>query len=335
MSAGGAVASRVVSSPSGDLNMEPQQSKPAVSRGRKVARLGRSLAVGTMIVSAAVLVVLMGSGAFLTYRILTTHDGVENVTPASYLLSSYENVNFKDAEGAEHQGWLLIGLRGAPAIILCHGYDSNRSALLSLGTVLQANHFNVYLFNFESSSGGNSNTNFGVREASVLSAAISRVRKLQGVDPRHVGIYGNSLGAYAALAVTERDPVVDALAVDNVYGRPAQLFDVQLDKLVGGAGWLFRMISRVEFHVFTMGTARPDLESGLSRLGGKPKLFLASDGEPTLEKATRQLYQKAPYPKRLVVLPHTQADVVSGPERKQYEDQILNFFLHNLPLRSE
>lgn len=315
--------------------MPSNPSKAVVSSGRKLARLSRSFIAGALIVFAAIVVVLLGAGAFLTYRITTAHDGVENVTPASYLLSSYENVNFKDADGAEHQGWLLIGLRGAPAIILCHGYDSNRSALLSLGTVLQANHFNVYIFNFESSSGGRSVSNLGVHEASVLSAAISMVRKLQGVDPRQVGIYGNSLGAYAALAVTERDPVVGALAVDNVYSRPAELFEVRLDKLVGGTGWLFRMISRAEFHIFTMGTARPALQSGLSRLGGKPKLFLASDGEPTLENATRQLYQAAPYPKRLVVLPHTQADVVSGPERKQYEDQILNFFLHNLPLRSE
>ncbi|HET7101961.1 MAG TPA: alpha/beta fold hydrolase, partial [Terriglobia bacterium] len=251
-----------------------------------------------------------------------------------YLLSSYENVNFKDADGVEHQGWLLIGLRGAPAIILCHGYNSNRSALLSLGTVLQANHYNVYLFNFEGSGGG-SMSNLGVQEALVLKAAVSRVRKLQGVDPRHLGLYGNSLGAYAALAVAERDPAVDALAVDGAYSRPTQLFDVQLERMMGRAGWFFGMIARAEFHVFTMRTALPDVQSGLSNLGGKPKLFLASDGEPMLEKATRLLYQQAPYPKRLGVLPHTQADVVSGPERKQYEDEILNFFLHNLPLRSE
>jgi len=315
--------------------MESHQSKPVVSPARKLGRLGRRFVAGALMVCAGILGVLIGAGAFLTYRILTAHNSVENVTPASYLLSSYENVNFRDADGQEHRGWLLIGLRGAPAIILCHGYDSNRSALLSLGTVLQANHFNVYLFNFEGSRGGRSVSNLGVQEASVLKAAILRVRKLQYVDPHHVGIYGNSLGAYAALAVAERDAGVDALAVDNAYSSPSQLFDVKLDGLLGGAGWLFRIIARAEFHAFTMGTAFPDLQSGLTRLAGKPKLFLASDGEPTLEKATRQLYQQAPYPKRLVVLPHTQADVVSGPERKQYEDQILNFFLRNLPLRSE
>ena len=335
LSSRGPGASRVILRLPGDLNMEPQQSKPVPPPRRKLAGVGRSLAAGALMVCAAVLVVLVCSGAFLTYRIVTAHDGVENVSPASYLLSSYENVNFKDAHGAGHQGWLLLGLRGAPAIVLCHGYDSNRSALLSLGTVLQANHFNVYLFNFESSGGGSSVSNLGVHEVAVLSAALSTVRKIPGVDPSHVGVYGNSLGAYAALAVAERDPAVEALAVDNVYSRPADLFEVQVDKLVGGAGWLFRILSRAEFRLFNLGSSLPDLQSGLSRLGGKPKLFLASDSESALQKATRQLYQQAPYPKRLAVLPHTQSDVVSGPERKQYEDQVLNFFLHNLPLRSE
>src|SRR5512146_2435932 len=90
-------ASRVISRLPGDLNMEPQQSKPVLPPRRKLAGLGRSFVVGALTVCAAILVVLMGSGAFLTYRIVTAHDGVENVTPASYLLSSYESVNFKDA----------------------------------------------------------------------------------------------------------------------------------------------------------------------------------------------------------------------------------------------
>ena len=316
--------------------MNPQQpTKPAASRTRIWQVLLRRLLLGSLVVAAGILVVLVGAGAFLTYRITTAHDDIENVTPTSYLLSSYENVNFTDSEGGEHPGWLLLGLRGAPVIILCHGYNSNRSALLSLGTVLQANHFNIYLFNFEASPPRSRFSNLGAREASVLAAAIRRVRKIPGVDPNHIGLYGDSLGAYAALAVAEHDPEVSVLAVDDVYSRPVQLFDVQLDRLLGGAGQLFRLISGAEFHLFTIGTALPDVGTGLSRVAGKPKLFLASDDKPALEITTRQLYQAAPQPKRLVVLPHSQADVVSGPGRKEYEDQVLNFFLHNLPLRSD
>lgn len=315
--------------------MEFQQARPVASPSRTLSRLGHRFFSGALIVGVGILVVLIGAAAFLAYRITTMHDAVENVTPASYLLSSYENVNFTDSDGGEHQGWLLMGLRGAPAIILCHGYDSNRSSLLSLGTVLQANHFNVYLFNFDASPPTGYFSNLGAHEVSVLSSAIARVRKLPGVAPHHIGLYGNTLGAYAVLAASENEPAVDALAVDDAYSRPTQLFDVELDRLLGGAGWFFRLISQAEFHLLSMGSSHLDVHSDLSKLAGKPKLFLASENAPTLEKATRQLYQDAPQPKRLVVLPHTQADVVSGPERKEYEDQILNFFLHYLPLRSD
>ena len=69
-------------------------------------------------------------------------------------MSNFEPVNFTDHFGGEHEGWLLLGLKGAPAIVLCHGYDSNRSDMLPLGTLLRDNHFNVYLFNFQGPKGG-------------------------------------------------------------------------------------------------------------------------------------------------------------------------------------
>lgn len=314
--------------------MGSQQTRPAASGKSALPTLIRRCVWGILVAGAGILVVLIGAGAFLTYRITTAHNDIENVTPASYLLSSYENVNFTDSKGEEHQGWLLIGLRRAPVIILCHGYNSNRSALLSLGTVLQANHYNVYLFNFAGARGRGYFSNLGVREASILQSAIARVRKLRDVNPHYVGLYGNSLGAYAVLAASEQDPEIRALIVDSVYSRPAQMFDVQLNQLLGGAGPLFGFLSRMEFRLFTLGTNFPDVRSGLPRLAGKPKLFLASDDAPALESATRRLYEYAPQPKRLTVLPHTETELISGPERKEYEEQILNFFLHNLPLRS-
>lgn len=315
--------------------MKSQRVKPSASSSRGISAPLRRLLWGALIVGVSILAVLVGSGVFLAYRITTAHDAVENVTPASYLLSNYENVDFTDSNGTVHQGWLLIGLRGAPVIILCHGYDSNRSSLLSLGTELQANHYNVYLFNFDSSGSKRQFSNLGVHEASVLMAAIARVRKLQGISPNHIGLYGHSLGAYAALVASERDPEVDALAMDSVYSLPTQMFEVQMDRLLGGTGWFFHLISGTEFRLFMLSTAFPEVRSGLSKLQGKPKLFLASDDAPKLEDATRRLYEDAPQPKRLVVLPHTQTAVLSGPERKEYEEQILNFFLQNLPLRSD
>jgi len=312
-----------------------KRGRTAASPSRIPSTFFRRLLGGALVLGAGMFVVLVGAGLFLTYRITTTQDTIENVTPASYLLANYENLNFTDARGGEHDGWLLVGLKGAPVIILCHGYNSNRSELLSLGTTLQANHFNVYLFNFGGPRSKEEFSNLGNREASILMAAIMRVTKAPGVNPHRVGLYGTTLGAYAALVASEQNPIVKALVADDAYERPTQMFDFQLDRLLGGAGSLFHLLSRAEFRLFTFHSAYPSVRSGLSKLAGKPKLFLASEDAPALKRITEDLYNNAPQPKRLLVLPRTQATLVSGPERKEYENQVLSFFLQNLPLRAD
>ena len=295
----------------------------------------RRLAWGALVLAAGMFAVLVGVGIFLTYRVATKHDTIENVTPASYLLANYENLNFTDARGGEHNGWLLPGLQGAPVIILCPGYNSNRSELLSLGTTLQANHFNVYLFNFDGPRSKDDFSNLGIGEASILTAAIRRVTKVPGVNPHRAGLYGITLGGYAALVAGEDNPVVKALVVDDAYEQPTQMFDYQLDRLLGGSGSLFHLLARSEFRLFTFRSAYPNVRSGLSKLAGTPKLFLASEDAPALVSIAEELYNNAPQPKRLLALPRTQATLVSGPERKGYENQVLSFFLQNLPLRAD
>ena len=83
--------------------------------------------LGVFIFLLVVRLGLAGVGAALTYHVITATSSQESVNPQSYLLNSYFSLNFTDRHGGEHEGWLLLGLRRAPVIILCHGYDSNRS----------------------------------------------------------------------------------------------------------------------------------------------------------------------------------------------------------------
>ena len=117
---------------------------PRVSSG-----LLRRVVAGVVILALSFLIVLVGAAGFLTFRIVTQQSDAENVSPGSFLLTNFENLSFIDRHGGEHDGWLLRGLKGAPVIVLCPGYDSNRSDLLSLGAALQENHFNIYIFNIK------------------------------------------------------------------------------------------------------------------------------------------------------------------------------------------
>jgi pimeloyl-ACP methyl ester carboxylesterase len=298
------------------------------------ALLGR-LAKAVLALAGVLFLVLIGIGGFLTYRILTTRNDVENVTPASYLLTNFVAMDFTDASGAKHAGWMLYGLRGAPAIILCPGYNSNRAELLSLATVLQQNHFNVYLFNFEGVSSGQSYSNLGVREAAVVAAAIQMVTKQPGINQHRVGVFGTTTGAFGALAAAEADARVEALAVDNVYEKPVQMFDAELDQLLGGPGALFRILAETEFRLFTLGAKSPPVLQNLSKLADRHVLFLAGADVPRLSTATQDLYKSAPQSKRILLMDHAQTSLASGAERKEYENQVLSFFLQSLPLRAD
>src|SRR5260370_8096446 len=43
-----------------------------------------------------------------------------------------EIVGFSVAGLGKREGWFFPGLRGAPTIVLCHGYESSRGELLTL-----------------------------------------------------------------------------------------------------------------------------------------------------------------------------------------------------------
>jgi len=282
-----------------------------------------------------ILLALAGVGAVLTYYVTKSRDTQEAVTPQTYLLSSFISLSFTDHSGGEHDGWLLLGLRGAPAIIFCHGFDSNRADLLWLGSILRDNHYNVYLFNFHGPKAKESRSSLGPRQASDLMAAIDTVTKQPGVNPNRVGLYGTSVGGYAALVAAEMDPKVKALAVDTTYSTPERMFDSQIDSLLGGSGGFFRVLTEAEFHLASMGNDSYAMPENLYKLANMPKLFVSGGDIPALAAMTEALYDQAPQPKQMLVMDHSVSTLASEAEKKEYENQVLNFFLQKLSLRAD
>jgi hypothetical protein len=289
------------------------------------------IAFGILVAVCAI--VLAAAGGFFTYRILTDYNPTENVNPTSFLLSNYEDLSFTDPDGLEHEGWLLHGLKGAPVIILSHGYDSNRSELLSLATVLQESHFNVYLFNYHPVHVNHRVTDLGVRQVGILEAALAKVTALPGVNPNRVGLFGKGPGGYASLVVAERNPLVKTIVVDNAYEKPLDLFNSQISQILGSTP-LFRVVMDAEFRLLNIRTKEPQLSENLSKLNSIPKLFISGRDVPPLAAIMEGFYDRAGQPKRLLVMGHTQVAFVTGTEKKEYESQILGFFSEQLTLHT-
>ena len=299
---------------------------PRVSSG-----LLRRIVAGILVLVLACLIALLGAAGFFTLRITTQYSDTESVTPATFIVSNYEAASFTSNSSGEHDGWLLRGHKGFPVIILCPGYDLNRADLLSLGVVLQANHFNVYVFNFHGPKTKSTFSNLGIDQAEDLQSAIEMLTKLPDINPHRVGVFGQTTGGYAAFVTAEKNPLIKAVAVDSIYERPEQMFDSQLDQLLGGPSIIFRFLATKEFQLLNFRTKKPPVRADMSKLANIPKLFISGGDTPLLASITEDLYNAAPDPKSLRVL----SGQAGGAEKKEYENEILSFFDQNLPLGAD
>src|SRR5688572_21168621 len=73
---------------------------------------------------------------FVIYRIVSPKDAGGVMDLANFPRRPQE-VSFSVPDSGTYAGWFFPGLKSAPTIFLCHGYNANRGELLPLATALQ------------------------------------------------------------------------------------------------------------------------------------------------------------------------------------------------------
>ena len=293
---------------------------------------GRILVVALAALALILFALLAASGLFLS-RTLKPLRAVETTTTDSFF-GTAETIEFQTPDGRSHSAWFFPGLRGAPVIVLCHGYRSSRAEVMTLATSFQMHRYNVLTFNF--AGHGDSPTGYttlGNRESAELLAALEMLKTRSDVDSSRVGLWGYSLGGYAALSAAADFPGVKAIVVDSTYERPTDLLREELDRLGADIIPLVSPVAILEFRLFSVfQTSRPSPRQSLERLGGVHKLFIVSDDAGPLGGYTRELSDAAPPPKELAMLPRTNLPTLNEEERRAYENLVVRFFLANLPM---
>ncbi|MGH9746619.1 MAG: alpha/beta hydrolase [Candidatus Acidiferrales bacterium] len=231
----------------------------------------------------------------------------------------------------EREGWFFPGLRGAPTIVVCHGYLSQRADVLTLVSALQDHQFNVFVFDFMGHGTNPGVTTLGYRETAELAAAIQALSRRDDVDPKRFGVWGVNMGGYAALEVAATDPRIVALVVDDPWDDPRDKIQIEVKSSGLGAipyvsrfsDWGFRLIN------YKFRSQQP-VSTHLSNTQGVAKLFIESDDRPGLADETLRIFGRAPEPKQLVRDRLSYSEMTDD-DRHTYENQIVNFFLQNIP----
>jgi alpha/beta hydrolase fold len=232
----------------------------------------------------------------------------------------------------DRKGWFFPGLRGAPTIILCHGYESSRGELLTLVSALQDHEYNVFVFDFAAHGSNAGTTTFGYRETDEVRAAIDTIASRNDVDPSRFGLWGYNLGAYAALREAEQDGRVRALVLDSVYDYPKQMVKIGVEKTgVGGFPLMVRSAQTTFEWLNHTYKNNPSLSSGLKSLNDVPILFIEASDDPELATITRDMFLKAPEPREQALIAHGNFVNLPDDEKRTYENRVVSFFLTRLP----
>ncbi len=276
---------------------------------------------------------LTAVAVFCLYHVLIPQHTSENIDPAG-LIGHITPTAFAAADGLRREGWFLPGAKGAPVIVLCHGYGSNRGSALALATSLQEHRYNVFLFNF--SGHGDSPrgyTTLGFREANELVGALRMLLSRDDVDPERAAIWGLSMGGYAALEAAQRIPQVKFVIADSTYASPLDLMAYQIEQIGPGTLPLVKPYTLFLFKLLNFRyRARPSLTSNPSPLRNFTKLFIEGNDSPEFLRMTRALYSAVPEPKAEWVLPRSNYPTLMDEEKREYERRVTVFFLENLPV---
>jgi uncharacterized protein len=302
------------------------------SEFRYPTRWYSKLIAAALALSVFFLLAAASIAGFVVYNIITPKTGSGSIDLANFP-GHPEDVSFSQAGLGSGDGWFFPGLKSAPTIILCAGYQESREELLPLATALQDQRYNVLLFDF---AGGNrsgaARSTLGLREGQELRAMVAVLAQRTDVDTTRFGLWGTNMGSYAAMALAETDPRVRALAVESIYDHPRDMLHLLVRQYGVGS---FPLVSRLAENGFLrLNSASrdvPPLSAGLSRLAGVPKLFLEAADEPDLLNLTQRLFLAAPDPKEQAVLPSGKYAGMLDEEKRSYENLIVSFFLSNLP----
>jgi uncharacterized protein len=121
--------------------------------------------------------------------------GVAGLTP----------VSFVSGGGAKLAAW-YVPSKNRAAVVLAHGTNADRSALLPELRILANAGFGVLAFDWPGDGESTGHIEWGQEEQDALRAALGWLTMQHDIDPQRIGGFGFSMGGYTLAQVAAQDP---------------------------------------------------------------------------------------------------------------------------------
>ena len=241
-------------------------------------------------------------------------------TPGLYGLE-YQPVELQAADGTQLFAWFLPA-RGAArgSVLYLHGNGQNISTQFANVAWMPAAGFNVLALDYRGYGGSQGEPSLpGVQLD--IDAAMRALLARPDVDPRHIIVFGQSLGGALAihyLAHSRFRDAVRALVIDSAFSDYERIGREKLAAAV--ITWPFQWFASLAID------NRYSPEASVGRLSPIPILFIHGDADTLVPlRHSQRLYELAGYPKELWVIPgagHIQAMKDREVRRRLTEDLV-------------
>jgi len=242
-------------------------------------------------------------------------------TPADRGLS-YEDASFVTRDGLTLRGW-TIRSKNRAAVMLLHGFSSNRLSLLDVGVALARHGYGVLLFDLRAHGDSEGQVlPFGGNEVEDVRGAVDYLQRRADVDPERIGALGWSLGAQISLLAAARNDAIKAVVADAPCCTTFQ--DWPPPRNLGE--WLYVPYDLVfyQFLKWRSGVTNPvSVRDAIGRIAPRPILLIGAGIE---QYRLEYLLAAAGEPKSLWIIPEAGHIEGFSLRPQEYEERMVRFF---------
>ena len=245
--------------------------------------------------------------------------------PHNSLGKEYQSVTLiSELEGISLSGWFIPPENGA-AIILLHGYGSNRLEMIPRADILARHGYGVLLYDLRGhgESEGEKRA-FGWQDVKDVKAALEFLLRTEDVDPDRIGILGFSIGGQIAIRAAAEYEEIKAVIADD----PGFVTIDDAPRPLNMEGKITYLISWINSRCISLWTGIPipaGIPGKLREISPRP-IMLIDTGESGGRALVRHFYQIADEPKELWEIPETFHGGQLEARPLEYEEKMIIFF---------
>lgn len=282
--------------------------------------------VKLILAGASWALILLCIGSQLLFIVLITRPeqaGLCCQTPAD-LGIKYESVSICTPDGLSLSGWYLPSYNHA-AVILLHGYSSNRLGMIKPAEILARHGYGVLMYDMrghgESQGAWRA---FGWPDDQDVEGALAFLQDRTEVDPDRIGLLGFSIGGQVGLRAAALQGDIKAVIADD----PG--FVTERD-LPASANWqerLTHLVIWLDGHLISWRTGvtpPPGVADLIGEISPRPVMLIAT-GDQASRRLVKHYYDLALQPKYLWEVPEASHGAVPMVQPAEYESRITSFF---------